>query len=300
MKSELEFASIPSGNYKMGTDDQIGFPEDQEGPALSVYVPKFKISTTTVTVKEFSEFVKDTEYETVAEKIGWSFVFVDLLSNTTKQKSKKMKETPWWYVVQGADWKHPEGPDSNVDGRLDNPVTQVSLSDAIAYCIWSGTRLPSESEWEKAARGNSKGKKYPWGNNLVDEDSNENIYHANTWQGDFPRSNSLADGYLGTAPVKTYKPNDFGLYQVIGNVWEWCANDYGYSLDIFNKITPEDFWIETLNTTDKRKVAIRGGSFLCHNCFCNRFRVAARNGEMSDTASSNLSFRIVDSSEENL
>lgn len=290
MKSQLEFASIPSKTFQMGTDDQIGFPEDQEGSVLSVKVPSFKISTTTVTISQFADFVNDTNYETVAEKVGHSFVFVDLLSDETKKVSKKMEETPWWYYVQGADWKHPAGPDSDVSDILDHPVTQIALADALAYCIWSGTRLPNEAEWEAAARGKSDGKKYPWGNNLVNSD---NTFNANTWQGDFPKSNSLEDGYLGTAPVKSYQPNDYGLYQVIGNVWEWCSNDYGYPLSVFTSNTSDDFWKSTINNNDTRKVAIRGGSFLCHKCFCNRYRVAARNGEMSDTASSNLGFRVV-------
>ncbi|WP_338207688.1 formylglycine-generating enzyme family protein [Lactiplantibacillus paraxiangfangensis] len=284
-----QFITIPGGTFAMGTDDQIGFPVDHEGPVTDVQVKGFKIAPTTVTVAEFQAFVTDTGYETQAERLGWSYVFFGLLDEAILAQTTATTDMPWWRAVQGADWCHPEGPNSDILTRQDYPVTQISLNDAVAYCIWAGVRLPSESEWEKAARGGVSGLKYPWGNNLTEN----HAIHANTWQGTFPSENSLADGYLGTAPVKTYVPNQYGLYQMIGNVWEWCANPRAVLLSEFQRVSPQNYWEQLLEESAPHQTAIRGGSFLCHCSFCNRFRVGARNGEMSDSASSNLGFRVV-------
>ncbi len=190
-------------------------------------------------------------------------------------------------VVEGAKWNNPEGFGSDIESRMNHPVVHVSRNDAIAYCKWAGLRLPTESEWEYAARGGVQ-TRYPWGNELVPNGE----FMANTWQGEFPKENSLEDGYLGTAPVHQFEPNHFGLYQMIGNVWEWCSNPGKIYLEEFNKKSPQIFWEENKSVNDN-EFAIRGGSFLCHDSYCNRYRVAARNANSASSSSSNLGFRVV-------
>lgn len=275
---------ISGGSFLMGTNDQDGFPADGEGPVREVTLDDFFIGMHTVTNREFLEFVNETRYTTDAEKFGWSFVFEHLISKQTAFRvTQKVQHTPWWWVVHGADFKHPEGPDSDIDYRMDHPVVHVSWNDAVAYCEWSGYRLPTEAEWEYAARGGLDEKRYPWGDEL--KPSGE--HHCNIWQGTFPHENTQEDGYFGTAPVESYPPNGYGLYNMAGNVWEWCA-------DWFSKYHPND-------STQKNPIGpqvgstriMRGGSYLCHQSYCNRYRVAARTSNTPDSSSGNLGFRCV-------
>jgi formylglycine-generating enzyme required for sulfatase activity len=192
--------------------------------------------------------------------------------------------TPWWINVRGADWEHPAGPRSNWQEIPDHPVVQVSWNDAQAYCRWAGRRLPTEAEWEYAARGGLTGKRYAWGDELHGP-AGEHL--CNIWQGEFPRNNTEADGFLATAPVRTFQPNGFGLYEVAGNVWEWCSD---WFLPKYYRNAPGD---NPQGPTIGRGRVMRGGSFLCHDSYCNRYRVAARSSNTPDSASSNCGFRTV-------
>ena len=203
----------------MGTADDDGFPEDGEGPVRQVTLRAYEIAAHAVTVAQFGEFVADTGWVTSAEAFGWSFVFGGLLPDDFAD-TRAAAQAPWWRQVFGADWAHPEGPQSDVTARADHPVVHVSWLDAHAYCQWAGLRLPTEAEWEGAARGGLDQARFAWGDELTPD----GIHRCNIWQGEFPNHNTLEDGYLGTAPVGSFEPNGFGLHNVAGNVWEWCAD----------------------------------------------------------------------------
>ncbi len=272
---------LPGGRFLMGTDDGIGYPADGEGPARQVTVRPFWIDPFAVTNARFDKFVRAAGYVTEAERCGWSFVFAGLLPDDFPD-TRGVAAAPWWRQVEGADWRHPEGPQSNVDGRADHPAVHVSWHDAVAYCAWAGVRLPTEAEWEYAARGGLEGKRYPWGDELMPD----GIHRCNIWQGEFPRRNTCEDGYYGTAPVDTFEPNGFGLYNVAGNAWEWCA----------------DWFSPTFHVTGPREDprgpdagthrVIRGGSYLCHDSYCYRYRVAARSANTPDSSTGNTGFRV--------
>jgi sulfatase modifying factor 1 len=268
---------ITAGSFLMGTDDSEGFTSDGEGPVHEVTLPDYYIDATAVTNGMFWEFIKTSGYKTDAEQYGWSFVFEGLLPEEILNSDdiQVVNGTPWWCIIPGAYWACPEGDGSNILNRWDHPVVHVSWNDAIAYCKWAEKRLPTEAEWEKAARGGLIQNKYPWGNKLTPG----GLHQCNIWQGDFPYHNTLDDGYLGTAPAKSFAPNGFGLYNVAGNVWEWC-NDW-FSREI-----------STVPAISETKV-IKGGSFLCHQSYCNRYRVAARSSNTPDSSASNMGFRCV-------
>lgn len=282
--SKAGMIKIPGGEFMMGTSSKEGFPADGEGPARKVKVNSFFIDQTTVTNAQFSEFVKETGYITEAEQFGWSFVFYSLLSPTMIRKVRQVvRETPWWYTVEGACWYRPEGPDSNIDSRMDHPVIHISWNDANAYCQWAGKRLPTEAEWEYAARGGLEQKRYPWGDELMMNDQ----HNCNIWQGVFPKHNTEEDGYEGTAPAKSFPPNGYGLYNVSGNVWEWCSDWFTRSIhNRGGRDNPKG------PKSGKAKV-MRGGSYLCHESYCNRYRVAARSSNTPDSSSGNIGFRCV-------
>ncbi len=273
---------LAGGEFLMGTNDAEGFSADGEGPIRQVSVSPFYIDPYAVTNAQFAQFVAETGYRTDAEQFGWSYVFHLLLSKEESDKVTNVpKETPWWCVVEGADWLHPEGVDSNIEERMNHPVIHVSWNDADAYCKWAGKRLPTEAEWEYAARGGLSGKRYPWGDEL--KPNNEHM--CNIWQGKFPVKNHASDGYLSTAPVDAFEPNGFGLYNVSGNVWEWCNDwfDPRYHLN-----SASDNPVGPSKGTGR---SMRGGSYLCHKSYCNRYRVAARSKNTPDSSSGNTGFR---------
>ena len=282
----VDFVRIPGGIFRMGTTD-TRFPGDAEGPVREVAVDTFKVSRYPVTIAQFDEFVSATGFVTDAERFGWSFVFHHFVSDATKASVKQaVKGSEWWWQVHGTTWRCPDGPDSSIDGRSSHPVTHVSWRDAVAYCKWAGVRLPTEAEWEYAARGGIDQARYAWGNEL--EPDGEHM--CNIWQGDFPDDNTRADGFHGTSPVGTYSANGFGLYDVAGNVWEWCADWWSTS---FHR---NDRRATRLNPTGPRRgdaKVIRGGSYLCHESYCNRYRVGARTASTPDSSTGNMGFRVV-------
>lgn len=268
----------------MGSAD-TRFPEDGEGPIRTVTLDAFAIAAHTVTNAQFGDFVRGTGYVTDAERFNWSFVFHLLVPAATKRRIVAVPpDTPWWYPVPRAYWAQPEGPGTTVLDRLDHPVVHVSWNDAKAYCAWSGTRLPSEAEWERAARGGLEQTLYPWGDELTPRGE----HRCNVWQGVFPSVNTAEDGFVGTAPANAYPPNDFGLYNVCGNVWEWCEDFFSphYHRGETTDMNP-------LCCTPSAARSLRGGSFLCHESYCNRYRLGARHSNTPTSTASNIGFRVV-------
>lgn len=274
---------LPGGEFLMGSDDTQGFASDGEGPVRRVRVAPFLIDVHAVTNNQFAAFVDATGYVTEAERLGWSYVFAGFLPAALRRGAPRPEHTPWWCGVAEASWRRPEGPGSSLAGREDHPVVHVSWNDAEAYCRWTGGRLPTEAEWEYAARGGLEQRRYPWGDEL---DANDR-YRCNIWRGAFPTKNTAADGFRSTAPVGAFEPNGFGLYNMSGNVWEWCADWWSVG---------HDASVAAVNPTGPatgRDKVIRGGSYLCHDSYCNRYRVAARTANSADSSSGHMGFRCV-------
>ncbi|SDT41251.1 Formylglycine-generating enzyme, required for sulfatase activity, contains SUMF1/FGE domain [Paenibacillaceae bacterium GAS479] len=275
---------IPEGIYILGTDDKEGFAADAEGPARPVKVSAFRMAPYAVTNAEYAAFVEATGYVTEAEQFGWSYVFHLLIENPGQLKILgSPPQTPWWLGVEGASWRQPEGPGSSIKERLDHPVVHVSWNDASAYCTWAGVRLPTEIEWEAAARGGLERKRYPWGDVLRPEGE----HYCNIWQGVFPTKNHASDGYLGTAPVNAFLPNGYGLYNISGNVWEWCSD--WFTADPTLRGSSE----QPQGPSQGAARLMKGGSYLCHQSYCNRYRVAARSSNTPDSSTGNIGFRVV-------
>ena len=270
------------GEFLMGTSDRDQVRRDGEGPVREVRLEAFYIDRTSVTNARFKSFVDATGYVTEAERFGWSFVFHHFVSEKVAPTvSQTVEAAPWWWRVDGAAWSCLEGPDSTIDDRMDHPVVHVSWNDAAGYAAWAGKRLPTEAEWELAARGGLRQKRYPWGSTLTPGGR----HRCNIWQGRFPDVNTAKDGYLGTAPACSFEPNGYGLYNTSGNVWEWCADWFssGYHLrgPRDNPAGPH---------TGEAKIT-KGGSYLCHASYCNRYRVSARTSSTPDSSTGNMGFR---------
>lgn len=263
------WVDVPAQTFLMGEDGPEAMPGDGEGPVRAVSVEAFAIGATAVTVDEWWRFAEATAWRTDAEREGWSFVFAGHLPEA-HQPTRALVGAPWWRQVFGADWAHPEGPGSDVSARGDHPVVHVSRDDALAYCQWAGARLPSEAEWELAARGGLARATYPWGDELMPDGE----HRCNIWQGEFPARDLGEDGFAGTAPVDAFVPNGLGLFNACGNAWEWCADPF----DAPNAV-PGAF-------------VVRGGSHLCHRSYCNRYRVSARTGNTGDSSLSHTGFRL--------
>ena len=270
---------LPGGAFTMGSDDPSAYPEDGEN-AREVEVDDFWIDSGVVSNVRFAEFVAATGYTTDAEQFGWSFVFGGLLPDDFPP-TRGVAAAPWWRQVEGADWRHPEGPHSSIESRMDDPVLHLSFRDARAYCAWTGKRLPSEAEWEFAARGGLERKTFPWGDEL--EPGGE--HRMNVWQGTFPAENTRADGYLGACPVDAFPPNGYGLYNMTGNVWEWTE-------DWFDpRFRQRDRLRNPVGPPQGTHKVQKGGSYLCHASYCRRYRVAARQGNTLDASTGNVGFR---------
>jgi formylglycine-generating enzyme required for sulfatase activity len=275
-----ETANFQAAETFVGTDNPV-IPLDGEGPERRASIQAFRLEVEAVTLRRFAEFVRATGYVTDSERCGSSSVFKPLLNNADLAVGFGL-DTSWWALVADANWRQPEGAGSTADQRLDHPVTQVSWNDAVAFATWVGGRLPTEAEWEHAARGGNKRQIYPWG----DEEPTDDKVFCNIWQGPFPNGNTLRDGYLGTAPTRSFHPNDSGIYNLCGNVWEWTA---------------DAFRIRSLSRNARARTGqakrysdkvLKGGSFLCHKSYCYRYRIAARMGLSSDSAASNCGFRV--------
>jgi formylglycine-generating enzyme required for sulfatase activity len=272
---------LDGGRFWMGTESDEGFPADGEGPVREVTLDGFYIDRHPVTNEQFQEFVRATGYRTESERFGWSFVFHTHVAKDAM--AERAPGTEWWCKVDGADWSHPLGPDSSTGGRGDYPVVHVSWHDADAYAKWAGKRLPSEAEWEYAARGGLEQKVFSWGDELTPGGK----HLCNIWQGEFPNRDTAEDGYHGTNPVDAFPPNGYGLFSMTGNCWEWCADwfhpAYHVTAGRLNPVGPP---------TGVARV-MRGGSYLCHASYCNRYRVGARTSNTPDSATTNLGFRCV-------
>jgi formylglycine-generating enzyme required for sulfatase activity len=300
---------IPGGEFMMGGDNNQASAD--EFPKHKVRIHKFLMDATEVTNAQFKKFIDATGYKTIAERTpDWEELKKSLPPGTPKPDASvlvasslvfKPTTSPvnlndysqWWSWVKGADWKHPQGPGSSIEGKENYPVAHVSWEDAQAYCKWSGKRLPTEAEWEFAARGSLQNQIYSWGNEPI----NNGNAKMNSWEGEFPYHNEQKDNYFTAAPVKTYQPNGYGLYDMSGNVWEWCSDWYdanyyktqGAVTDnpkgSSKSFDPEDPY------TPKR--SLRGGSFLCNDSYCSGYRVARRMKSSPDTGLEHTGFRCV-------
>jgi formylglycine-generating enzyme required for sulfatase activity len=256
---------LEGGRFRFGSEDSLAYPQDGESPVRSVDVGAFAIDPTCVTNARFSRFVDATGHVTDSERCGASFVFGGLLPEDFPP-TRAVAAAPWWREVIGADWRHPEGPASDFAGREEHPVVHVSWNDATAFCAWAGLRLPSETEWEYAARGGLDQQPFPWGDELVPDGE----HRMNVWNGSFPDQNTREDGYLGTCPVDAFPPNGYGLFNMTGNVWEWTADRF---------------------EPGAGTIVLRGGSYLCHASYCRRYRVSARMANTPESAAGNIGFR---------
>ncbi|MDR6971960.1 formylglycine-generating enzyme family protein [Leifsonia shinshuensis] len=276
-------ADIPAGSFVMGDSTGDGRYADGETPLHTVELAGFSIDVHSVTNDDFAAFVDATGYRTESEVFGYSAVFHLAFAGDDADVLGRPPQTPWWLGVAGADWRHPGGRDSDLDGLGDHPVVQVSWNDAQAYCRWAGRRLPTEAEWEYASRGGLDGARYPWGDELLSDGE----WNCNVWQGVFPVSNDLSDGFLTTAPAVHFAPNGYGLYQTVGNVWEWCED--WYSAEYYGNAAA----VGPTGPEDGTQRVLRGGSFLCHDSYCNRYRNSARSQNTPDSAMANAGFRTV-------
>lgn len=280
----IEHVEIPAGTFLMGDSSGDRNPGDGEVPLHEVTLEAFRIDATTVTNDAFAAFVDATGYRTEAEVFGFSAVFHLALAAPAEDVVGRPAGTPWWLGVRGADWAHPGGRDSSIEGLGDHPVVHISWNDAQAYCAWAGRRLPTEAEWEYASRGGLHAARYPWGDDEVDAGG----WRANIWQGTFPSENTLDDGFLTTAPVRTFEPNGYGLWQTVGNVWEWCADWYD------PRYYAQSPAVAPTGPERGGARVLRGGSYLCHISYCNRYRNSARSQNTPDSSMGNAGFRTVE------
>ena len=277
-----DLVAIPACEFLMGNEGPDAVQGDGEGPARRVSLSAFSIAAAAVTNREFGDFVRATRYVTEAERSGYSFVFFLQVHAEIRARSRQMATgMPWWLAVEDASWQRPEGAGTHIYERLDHPAVHVAWNDAQAYCAWAGVRLPTEAEWECAARGGLEGRRFPWGDELMRECEPR----CNIWRGSFP--NGPAEGWQpGTNSAASGEVNGYGLLNTCGNVWEWCADWFHpeYHLSTAAK--------DPLHVVATGHRSMRGGSFLCHDSYCTRYRVAARHSNTPASAASNVGFRV--------
>ncbi|HZY81707.1 MAG TPA: formylglycine-generating enzyme family protein [Cyclobacteriaceae bacterium] len=302
---------IPGGDFVMGTNEDDAY--SHERPAHKVHVDGFWMKATEVTNAEFRKFVNATGYKTIAErKPTWEELKKGLPPGTPQPPDSILipgslvfyhpkppiltdDYSQWWMWVNGADWQHPDGPSSNLDGKDNHPVTHIAYEDALAYCKWEGTRLPTEAEWEFASRGGKESQRYGWGS----EFSPGGKSMANTFQGSFPIYDLKEDGFDGTSPVKTFPANEYGLYDMIGNVWEWTSDLY--DINYFQTLPVKEVTSNPRgpassfdpNEPYATKRVTKGGSYLCASNYCSNYRPSSRQGSSIDSGSSNIGFRTI-------
>ncbi|HKP97042.1 MAG TPA: formylglycine-generating enzyme family protein [Fibrobacteria bacterium] len=302
---------IAGGDFAMGTDDPRSFPNER--PSRHVRLDGFWMDAHHVLNSEFLAFTEAAGFVTTAERpIEWEQLRKQLAPGTPRPPDEMLEPgalvfTPsarpvplndmrgWWRWVKGASWRHPQGPESDLAGKMDHPVVQVSWEDAVAYAAWAGKRLPTEAEWEYAARGGLEGKRYPWG----DEFRPDGRHMANTYQGVFPVRDSAEDGFAGTSPAGSFPPNGYGLFDMAGNAWQWCSDWYRPDTNaegarqglLANPQGPQEGWDPRDPYAPKR--VIKGGSFLCHPSYCESYRPSARRGLPPDTGMGHTGFRCV-------
>lgn len=305
---------VPGSNFTMGASDSDNYALAHEKPAHPVAVDGFFMDQTEVTNAQFKKFVEATGYLTTAEKaIDWNEMKKMLPEGTAKPHDSLLAPgslvfykdirsinglenwQQWWKWVVGANWKHPSGPNSSIEGKDNYPVVHISYQDALAYCKWANRKLPTEAQWELAARGNLKNSLYTWGNNISELDKK-----ANTWQGGFPINNMGTDGYQLCAPVKSYPPNSLGLFDMAGNVWEYTQDwfDVYHYEELFasGKVTKNPTGAKQANNPNNPYQAervIKGGSFLCNESYCSSYRISAKMGMTEDSSSDHVGFRTI-------
>ncbi|MFN8196110.1 MAG: formylglycine-generating enzyme family protein [Nocardioidaceae bacterium] len=278
---------VPGGTFAMGDPFGEGYRGDGEWPVHEVRLDDFWLDETAVTNEQFAAFVDATGHVTEAEQLGVGAVFHLAVRAEARHVLHRLDAAPWWVAVRGADWRHPGGRRSGIDDHPDHPVVHVTWNDARAYAGWAGKRLPTEAEWEYAARGGLPGARYPWGDTLKPDGE----WRLNIFQGHFPVANTCEDGWLTTAPVRSFEPNGYGLWNVVGNVWEWCED--WFSATYYDE-SPEH---APRGPDDGERRVMRGGSYLCHSSYCHRYRVAARSGNTPDSTSANVGFRCANDAE---
>ncbi len=305
---------IPSGTFLQGAVPQDKMAMKHEKPQHEVYVDGFFMNITEVTNAQFKKFVDETGYITIAERdINWEEMKKQLPEGTPKPHDsilqpgsllfKKTKSSvpnlydfsQWWQWAIGVNWKHPSGPESTLDGKDNHPVVHIAYQDALAYCEWAGHRLPTEAEWEYAARGKNKDVTYFWG-----DDRSKLSQMANSWEGEFPVYNTLEDGFERTAPAKSYPPNSFGLYDMAGNVWEFTSD--WYNVNYYQELANTNGLTKNPKGADKaynpnnpylQEKIIKGGSFLCSDSYCASYRASAKMGTSMDSSAEHIGFRTV-------
>ncbi len=277
---EVAVSEIPATQAILGTDRPI-IHLDEEGPGRIKSIKRFWIMQTAVTNTMFERFVEDTGYISDAERFGWSFVFHLFLPDGSRQ-APALPENPWWLRVDGAHWRLINGPGSESSWHGDHPVVHVTWNDAMAFANWAGGRLPTEVEWEHAARGGLGDVPFPWGELEPDDRS---FQPCNIWQGRYPHHNAKLDGYAATAPARSFSTNGYGLYNMCGNVWEWNAQSF--------KIRGKGKQSRQLAEMMKGTKILKGGSFLCHRSYCYRYRISARTGSTEDSSTAHQGFRLV-------